>query len=228
VAGTSAAGAAGGEGRAGQVLDPPAQAAPTTAPARRTTADYWRHDPRLDPPTKKDRRRLLAWIAFMAITPLCLAGVVWSALNLNGNYPTVPAPVPAGWQSVPGIYASFSAPKSWSLQQFMSDSAGDIYYSGPGGGVGESVTQAARAPQPTVVPTIVATFLVERYRQVSRAPYRLRHATDAWKYEFRLANGSTGVAILAWVAATQSQVWLVATPGSPTTEKVLSTLTVAT
>lgn len=196
--------------------------------ASRPASDYWRHDPRLDPPTKKDRRRLLAWVAFMAVTPICLGVVVWSALDLNGSYPTVAPSVPRGWQSVPGIYASFSAPKSWSLQQSMSDAAGDIYYSGPGGGIGESVTQADAAPMPSRPPTIVATFLVQRYQVVSTTPYKLHNAALAWKYKFRLANGATGLGILAWAKATQSEVWLIATPASATTEKMLSTLTLAT
>ena len=106
-----------------------------------------RHDPRIDPPTKADRRRLWRWAALLAFCPICLGVVVWAALGMNGSYPTVKPPVPAGWQSVPGIYASFSVPGGWSLKQFLSDASGDVYYSGAGGGVGESVTQADRAPE---------------------------------------------------------------------------------
>ena len=105
-----------------------------------------RHDPRIDAPTKADKRRLWKWGALLAFCPICLSVVVWAALEMNGSYPTVKPPVPAGWQSVPGIYASFSVPGDWSLKQFLSDASGDIYYSGPGGGIGESVTQADRAP----------------------------------------------------------------------------------
>lgn len=220
MAGTRAAGAA------GLRSSNPAPGA-GSAPGRRPASDYWRHDPRLEPPTKKDRRRLLAWAAFLGFTPVCLVVVVWAALDLNGNYPTVAPPVPAGWQPVPGIYASFSAPKSWALQQFMSDSAGDIYYSGPSGGVGESVTQASSPPRPSVVPSIVATFLVDKYQVASTSAYRLRNATEAWQYRFRLAGGSSALAVLAWVKPTQSVVWLVVSPISPTTDKVLSTLTLA-
>jgi len=197
------------------------------APARRRTADYWRHDPRLEPPTAKDKRRLWAWVGFLGFTPVCLGGVLWAAFHLNGGYPTVPAPVPPGWQAVPGIYASFSAPRDWSLQQFMSDSAGDIYYSGPGGGVGESVTAASAPPSPRHIPAIVTTFLVNPYKLATRQPYQLHNATAAWRYTFDLAGGKTGVAILAWVASTRSVVWLVATPRSATTDRILATLTLA-
>jgi hypothetical protein len=217
--------APGTQGR--QSPGPVTPVAAPSRPARRPAADYWRHDPRLDPPTKKDRRRLLAWVAFLAVTPVCLGVVVWAAVGLNGSYPTVRSAVPSGWQEVPGIYASFSAPKSWSLQQFMSDSAGDIYYSGPGGGVGESVTQASYAPNPGVVPPIVATFLVDRYQISSRRPFRLRDASEAWEYQFRLTGGGSAIGVLAWVKPTQSVVWLVVSPVSATTEKVLSTLAVA-
>ncbi len=189
--------------------------------------EYWRHDPRLDPPTKADRRRLLGWIAFLGLTPICLGVVVWAALGLNGNYPTVAPPVPGGWQAVPGIYASFSAPKSWTLQQYMSDAAGDIYYSGPGGGVGESVTAVTSAPRPSTLPAIVGTYLTSRYVVVARAGLRVRNATRAWRYTFRLTDGATGLGILAWVKPTQSRVWLVVVPASTTTRKVLATLTLA-
>ena len=199
----------------------------TDPPWRRPASDYWHHDPRLDPPTKKDRRRLLAWVALMGFTPICLGVVVWAALRLNGNYPTVTPPIPPGWQSVPGIYASFSTPKDWSLVQYMSDSAADIYYSGRGGNAGESVTEAGTPPRPTVLPTIVSTFLVDPYKVTSRTVYRLHNATDAWKYTFALSGGGSGLGVLAWVASTQSQVWLILTPASPTTDKVLSTLTLA-
>jgi hypothetical protein len=168
------------------------------------------------------------WVAFMAVTPICLGVVVWAAIALNGNYPTVAPPVPRGWQSVPGIYASFSAPRNWSLQQYMSDSAGDIYYSGPGGAAGESVTAVDRAPRPGALPTIVGTFLIDRYTVASTTAYSVRHATEAWRYTFRLASGRTATGVLAWVKPTQSEIWLIVSPTSATTMKVLSTLTLAT
>jgi hypothetical protein len=187
-----------------------------------------RHDPRIDPPTKQDRRKLWRWVALMAFCPICLGVVVWAALGLNGSYPTVKPPVPAGWQSVAGIYASFSVPGSWSLKQFMSDSAGDIYYSGPGGGVGESVTQADKAPHADgPLPTIVGTFLGWKYQVTSLAPTKIANATMAWRYQFHLDNGTSTTGILAWVKPTQSDVWLVASKDSSTTRKAISTLTLA-
>jgi hypothetical protein len=147
---------------------------------------------------------------------------------MNGSYPTVKPPVPAGWQSVPGIYASFSVPHDWSLKQFLSDGSGDVYYSGAGGGVGESVTQADLAPDPTgPLPDIVRTFLGWKYQVSSVTKTKLANATDAWRYQFRLANGVSSVALRAWVKPTQSEVWLVASRDSAATEKALSTLTLA-
>jgi hypothetical protein len=154
--------------------------------------------------------------------------VVWAALGMNGNYPTVTPPVPAGWQSVPGIYASFSVPGNWSLKQFMSDVAGDTYYSGPGGGVGESVTQAGRAPDAGgKLPEIVGTFLGSKYQVSSVTPTKLTHANVAWLYDFHLANGTSAMGVQAWVRPTQSDVWLVATNDSATTRKAIGTLTLA-
>ncbi len=187
-----------------------------------------RHDPRIDPPTKEDRRRLWRWVALLAFCPICLGVVVWAALGMNGNYPTVKPPVPAGWQSVPGIYASFSVPGNWSLKDFMSDVAGDTYYSGPGGGVGESVTQAGRAPDAyRHPPEIVGTFLGYKYQVSSVTPTKVANATVAWDYRFHLANGTTAMGVLAWVRPTQSDVWLVATPDSATTRKAITTLALA-
>jgi hypothetical protein len=187
-----------------------------------------RHDPRIDEPTKQDRRRLWKWVALMAFCPICLGVVVWAAIGLNGSYPTVQPPVPAGWQSVAGIYASFSVPGSWSLKQFMSDAAGDIYYSGPGGGVGESVAQADHEPNAAgPLPVIVGTFLGWKYQVSSIATARIPNATVAWRYRFHLANGTSAMGVLAWVKPTQSEVWLVASRDSPTTEKAISTLTLA-
>lgn len=187
-----------------------------------------RHDPRIDPPTKADRRRLGWWLAVLAFTPVCLGVLVWATVSWNGSYPTVNPLVPRGWQAVPGIYASFSVPGNWSLQPFMSDAAADVYYSGPTGGAGESVTQADRAPSPTApLPPIVGTFLGDRYSVSSLTPFKLHNATVAWRYRFRLANGTNAIGVLAWVGATQSEVWLIASPISATTDKALSTLTLA-
>ena len=196
------------------------------APLRQTSQR--RHDPRIDPPTKADRRRLWRWAALLAFCPICLGVVVWAALGMNGSYPTVKPPVPAGWQSVPGIYASFSVPGGWSLKQFLSDAAGDVYYSGAGGGVGESVTQADRSPNANGrLPEIVGTFLGWKYHVSSVVETKLANATRAWRYRFHLANGRSSVGVLAWVKPTQSEVWLVASRDSTTTEKALSTLTLA-
>ncbi len=187
-----------------------------------------RHDPRVDPPTKGDRRRLLAWVALLTLTPVCIGVVLWAALGLNGNYPTVPAPVPRGWQAVPGVYASFSVPRSWALQQFMSDAAGDVYYAGQSGGAGESVIEADVPPSPlAAVPQIVVTFLGGHYRVLSVKPFHLEGAALSWRYRFRLTGGKQGVGIMAWVKTTESEVWLVGVPSSTTTDRVLSTLTVA-
>ena len=153
---------------------------------------------------------------------------MWAALGMNGSYPTVKPPVPAGWQSVPGIYASFSVPGSWSLKQFLSDASGDVYYSGAGGGVGESVTQADRAPKAHGrLPEIVGTFLGWKYQVSSVVETKIANATTAWRYRFHLANGRSSVGVLAWVKPTQSEVWLVASRDSATTEKAISTLTLA-
>jgi hypothetical protein len=187
-----------------------------------------RHDPRIDPPTSADRRKTAWWLAVLAFTPICLGLLVWATFNWNGSYPNVKAPVPRGWQAVPGIYASFSVPGNWSLQPFMSDAAADIYYSGPAGGIGESVTQADSKPSSTGhLPAIVGTFLTDRYSVTSVTPFKLRNSTAAWRYQFRLANGTNGTGILAWASATQSEVWLIATPVTATTDEALSTLSLA-
>jgi hypothetical protein len=168
------------------------------------------------------------WVALLAFCPICLGVVLWAALGLNGNYPTVQPPVPGGWQAVPGIYASFSVPAAWSLDQEMSDSNGDVYYSGPGGGVGESVAQANAVPSSSgPLPTIVGTFLEAPYQVSSVHKIALEHATVAWRYQFHLADGRSASGVMAWVRPTQSEIWLVFSPVSPTTQKVLSTLTLA-
>lgn len=187
-----------------------------------------RHDPRVDPPTRSDKRRVWPWVGVLAFSPICLGVMVWAALDLNGGYPTVKPPVPSGWQAVPGIYASISVPKGWSLQQDLSDSNGDIYYSGKSGGVGLSVVEDDKEPSHTGgFPAIVGTFLGRSYHISSVRPISVPHAADAWSYRFALPGGQTGAAILAWAEETQSRVWLVATNLNPTTQRVLTTLTLA-
>jgi hypothetical protein len=187
-----------------------------------------RHDPRVDPPDRHDRRRVWLWMSLLAFCPICLGVVLWAALDLNGNYPTVKPPVPSGWQAVPGIYASFSVPASWSLQQELSDSAGDIYYSGPGGGIGESVAEVDTAPAASgPLPTIVGTFLEGPYHVASVQKVTLRNATLARRYQFHVADGRTAIGVMAWVKPTESEVWLIVSPLSPTTQKALTTLTLA-
>jgi hypothetical protein len=154
--------------------------------------------------------------------------VVWAAVAWNGSYPTVAPRVPKGWQAVAGVYASFSAPKDWKLQQTLSDAQSDTYYFGPGGAAGESVTQATSPPSATTsLPAVVKTFLGGHYRVTSIAPRSVHNADKAWTYRFSLPRGRSAVGALVWVKRTQSEIWLVTLPTSPTTEKVLSTLTVA-
>lgn len=187
-----------------------------------------RHDPRVDPPTRADKRRFWGWVAFLCFSPICLGVMIWAALDLNGGYPTVKPPVPSGWKAVPGIYASISVPDRWQLQQDLSDSAGDIYYSGPGGGIGLSVTEQKTEPAHFGhFPAIVRTFLGGSYRLSSVAPVRLRNATEAWSYRFALPGGGRGTAVLAWVKPTETQVWLVASRLNSLTGKVIGTLTLA-
>ena len=187
-----------------------------------------RHDPRIEPPTRSDRRRLYGWVAFLGLTPVCIGVVLWAALGLNGGYPTVRPPVPPGWQAVTGIYASFSVPKSWSLNQFMSDEAGDVYYSGHDGGAGESVVEQKVPPSPrSLPPEIVSTFLGGQYQIASVARAAVHNATSSWYYRFRLPGDQIGIGVLAWVKATQSEVWLVATPDNATTRQALATLALA-
>lgn len=188
-----------------------------------------RHDPRIDPPTRQDKRRLWAWIALLGFTPVCLAGVAWAALGLNGSYPTVRPPVPAGWKAVRGIYASISVPKSWSLQETLSDSAGDIYYSSPGGGVGMSVVEADHEPSHTGrFPPIVGVFLGGGKFQVSRlTSLHLPGATRAWGYRFRLPGGGAGTGVLAWAKPTETRIWLVTNHVTTVTGRIFSTLTLA-
>jgi hypothetical protein len=171
---------------------------------------------------------LLGWVALLTLTPICAGVVVWAAIGLNGNYPTVTPPVPRGWQAVPGVYASFSVPHGWTLQQFMSDAAGDVYYAGASAGAGESVTEADVAPSPrTALPQIVGTFLGGHYRVLSVRAFHLAGAARSWHYEFLLGDGREALGTMAWVKTTESEVWLVALPSSTTAERVLSTLTVA-
>ncbi len=184
--------------------------------------------PRDGAPTSRGRRRVWLWVALLAFSPACVGVATWAALAWNGSYPTVAAPVPHGWQAVPGVYASFSVPKSWSFQQSLSDSQGDVYYSGPGGAAAQSVTEARRPPAPgRTVPAVVANYLGGSYTVTSVAPYRLHNAGRCWEYRFSLPSHEKALGILAWARKTSSEVWLVAMPASPTTERVLSTLTLA-
>jgi hypothetical protein len=187
-----------------------------------------RHDPRLHQPTRADRRRTWTWLAVLGITPVCVGIVAWAAVGLNGNYPTVKPPVPTGWKAVPGIYASFSVPRSWSLEQGLSDPAGDVFFGAGGRGVGESVTQATRPPSPaSPPPAIVTTFLGGPYTGRSYIPVRLKNADRAFEYHFALSGGRAAEAVMAWARGTQSLVWLVAVPASPTGRRSLSTLALA-
>lgn len=213
-----------GRGRPG---GPEQTGRPARAPDRTAAAER-PHDPRIDPPTKADRRRFFGWVAFLSVAPVCVGAVIYAAVNMNGSYPTVKPPVPTGWKAVPGIYASFSAPRSWSLQQDLSDSAGDIFFGGRGGGVGESVVEAKAAPAPGApLPAIVKTFLGGRYTQLSRRSTSVANAQTAWDYRFALPGGRRAEGVEAWVKGTESLVWLVAVPSSPTGTRVLSTLTLA-
>jgi hypothetical protein len=228
MADTQALGGHNGGGHFG-LADPTAEAPGGFVPGEGPAPPGQRHDPRIDPPTSADRRRLLRWAALLAFCPICLGVVVWAAIGMNGSYPTVKPPVPNGWQAVPGIYASFAAPSSWSLQQSMSDSSGDIYYSGPGGGAGESVTEADHEPPHLgPLPAIVGSFLEVRYRVTSVTGTSVKNATAAWRYDFSLKGGGTAVGVLAWVKPTQSEIWMIVSPVSATTERALSTLTLAT
>jgi hypothetical protein len=179
--------------------------------------------------SRAGRRRFWAWAAFLALSPACIGVITWAALSWNGAYPKVAAPVPPGWQEVPGVYASFSVPKSWSLEEAMSDSNGDVYYSGLGGDAGQSVTEASSPPSPLHLPAVVQSYLGGNLSIASMARVRVKDAALAWRYTF--ATGprapARAVGILAWDKVTQSEVWLVAAPASRLGERVLSTLRLA-
>ena len=171
------------------------------APAR----EYWRHDPRLDPPTKADRRRLLGWVAFLSLTPICLAVVVWAALGLNGNYPTVAPPGSRRLASGAGYIRQLLGAQELDAPAVHERCRGRHLLLGAGGGVGESVTAVTSAPRPTALPAIVGTYLTSRYVVVARDGLQIRNATKAWRYTFRLTDGATGLGVLAWVKPTQSR-----------------------
>lgn len=177
---------------------------------------------------RRNRKKVLIWAAFLALCPVCLGVTVWAALAWNGGYPTVKPALPRGWQSVPGVYASFSVPKNWSLEQALSDSNGDVYYSGRDGAAAESVTQADKAPSPSrAVPAQVSNYLGGHFEVTSVTSKTIRNADVAWQYRFKLASSAEALGILAWVKGTQSEVWLIASPASPTATRILSTLTLA-
>lgn len=179
-------------------------------------------------PGRMNRKKLWLWVAFLAFSPACVGVATWAALTWNGSYPTVAPPVPPGWQAVAGVYASFSVPKSWSFRQSLSDSQGDVYYSGPGGAAAQSVREVHTPPSPArSVPAVVAGYLGGGYTITSVTPYRLLHAARSWEYRFGLPAHKKGLGILAWAPQTSSEVWLIVVPASPTTERVLSTLTLA-
>lgn len=177
---------------------------------------------------RRGRKKIWVWVAFLAFSPICLGVTVWAALSWNGSYPTVKPPVPRGWQAIPGVYASFSVPKGWSLQQGLSDSEGDVYYAGRGGAAAESVTQATRAPSPSRrVPAQISNYLGGRYEVTSITAEKLRNARAAWGYRFMLPGHQQAMGTLAWAKGTQSEVWLVTLQASPTAKKILATLTLA-
>jgi hypothetical protein len=184
-----------------------------------------RSDPRINEPTRADRQRVWKWLALLALSPLCVGLAIWATSGPSPSYPTVKPPVPHGWQAVPGIYASFSVPRGWVLENALSDQMGDVYYSGRGGGAGESVTEANQEPSAaTPLPAIIRAFLQENYRVTSSTNYRLHNAAVAWLYRFKLADGTTAAAVHAWVRSSDTDAWLVASPVNPTTQEVLRTL----
>lgn len=187
-----------------------------------------RPNPRLGPPTRSQRRRSWLWLAFLAICPICVGVVIWAAVSLNGSYPTVKPPVPHGWQAVPGIYSSFSAPRGWSLDQAMSDASGDVYFQGRTGAAGESVTESDHRPSLSApLSRIVATYVGGHYSRYSVQPYSLKGATVSWLYTFELPTGKRAVAVRAWVKPTLSQIWLIAPADNQLEHRVLQTLAVA-
>ncbi len=168
------------------------------------------------------------WLALLALSPLCIGLAVWASSSPSRPLPTVEPPVPSGWQAVRGIYASFSVPKGWALENALSDQVGDVYYSGRGGGAGESVTEANHEPSAAATPPVmVRVFLQENYRVAGTASLGLHNAAVAWLYRFRLADGSAAAAVHAWVRSSGTDAWLVVSPVNRTTREVLRTLTLA-
>ena len=216
-------------GRQAEAPAPAGRQAEAPAPAgrqpRATPEDGGR---RRGAPTSPGQKKLWLWVALLAFSPVCVGVATWAALAWNGSYPTVAPLVPRGWQPVAGVYASFSVPKNWSFQSSLSDAQGDVYYSGSGGAAAQSVTEARRPPAPgRRVPAVVANYLGGSYTVTSVAPYRLHNAERSWEYRFSLPRHEEALGILAWARKTRSEVWLVVMPASATTERVLSTLTLA-
>jgi hypothetical protein len=166
----------------------------------------------------------------MLVSPVCLAVVVWYSIGVKPPpVPTVHPPVPAGWQPEANAYVGLSVPSTWVLRPAYSDSNGDSYWSGPGGGVGESVIVASTAPtQKAAPPAVLTSFLPgESYRVISETPIRIPNATVAWRVQLSLRNGTEATAVHAWVRDTQTEVWVVGHPSSATVDQSLRTLTLA-
>ena len=139
-----------------------------------------RHDPRIDQPTRADRRRLWRWAALLAFCPICLGVVVWAALEHERQLPDRQTAGPVRVAIGPWHLCQFLGARQLVAQAVPERRFGRrLITRAPGGGVGESVTQADRAPTAHgPLPEIVGTFLGWKYQVTSVR--RRRSPTPPW------------------------------------------------
>lgn len=183
-----------------------------------------------DPARAAAIRRTHRWMVALGLTPIAIFAI-WALVSIFGgpSEPVVnPLHTPKGYTAVTDAYYGFAVPDAWKLNSSLSDSAGDFYYDGAGGWVGENESIAKTSPTPaTEVPkslwaygaTVPTKFTLSGGHRV-----KVPGTNFAWAVTLTRPGGQRSMAFDVWESNSQTEVWLVV-HGSPAAEHdVLSSL----
>ncbi len=180
------------------------------------------------PDARPARGRPSAWWLLLVVFPVvAFVGAFASDSNYKGP-PTVAVQVPAGYQAIAGPDFGYAVPRSYPLNAFYSDNAGDNFYGDDRAWVGETLRTRANPPVPgEAVPSTSIAFGVPSpipYTESAPTAITVPGADVSYRYQLSRPGGFRAVAIDTWRRASQTEMWLiVATPGD-VSATVLATL----
>jgi hypothetical protein len=184
----------------------------------------------LTPDEVAARRRNRRWMLGLAIPSVAILVLALVATAVyQANLPSGPRiAAPPGYKAVNDGYFSYVVPSTWATNGAFTDSAGDVETSGPNGWVGEHIDFLLAAPAlDEAQPESLQAFgepRPEPYELSDGHPIPVKGAAVAYLYTVIRAGGFRAVAVDAWDARADVEIWLMVDAPPAVTTQLLGSL----